>query len=42
MNNTLLLTALALIGWLSAGLWCVAKMLEPAFLLGILGLFSLC
>jgi hypothetical protein len=42
MNKTLLLTALALAGWLGVGAWSVAKLLEPAFLLDILRLFTLC
>jgi hypothetical protein len=42
MNNTRLLTALALIGWLCVGAWSVEKLLEPSFLLDILRLFTLC
>lgn len=42
MPRTLLLTALALIGWLGVGAWCIARLLEPAALLDFLRLFSLC
>jgi hypothetical protein len=42
MNKTILLTALALAGWLGVGAWSVTILLEPASLIDILRLFSLC
>jgi hypothetical protein len=42
MNKPLLLKALLLIGWLGVGGWSIAKLLEPAYLLDILKLFSMC
>ena len=42
MNNRLLLTVLALAGWIGVGAWSIARLLEPAFLLAILRLFTLC
>jgi hypothetical protein len=42
MNKTRLLTALALAAWLAVGAWAVARLIEPAALLDILRLFTLC
>lgn len=42
MNKRFLLTALALAAWMGVGAWSIAKLLEPAFLLDILRLFTLC
>ena len=42
MDKRILLTALALAAWMGVGAWSVARLLEPDFLLDILGLFTLC
>jgi hypothetical protein len=42
MNKRLLLTALALAGWMAVGAWSVARLLEPAYLLDFLRSFTLC
>jgi hypothetical protein len=42
MNRRLLLTALALAGWMGVGAWSVARLLEPVFLLDFLRLLTLC
>lgn len=42
MNKKLLMTALLLAGWIGVGVLSIAKMLEPALLLDVLRLFTLC
>jgi hypothetical protein len=42
MQKRLLLSALALAGWMCVSGWSVARLLEPDFVLDILRLFTLC